>query len=158
MDADNEARCAIVAAHLVEIAEGNAPPEVRRHLESCEGCALLARGFVRAWRDIAPPGEESASPSFFPRLMERIVADRALAAGRESGLRTAWRFLKPVAAAAFFAGAVFAGFEIGRSPSKGAAAEAAVSPVVLAGLETIPSGTVADFYVAHPVSEKEETP
>lgn len=158
MAAEDKKTCATVAAHLVAITEGHAPDEIRRHLEACEGCARLARGFAAAWRDPAPPGEENASPSFFPRLMDRIAADRALGAGRGIGLQTAWRFLKPAAAAALFVGAVFAGFLVGSPPSRAAATEAAVSPVVLAGLESIPPGSAADFYVAHPVSAKEETP
>jgi hypothetical protein len=156
MAANNKETCAIVAAHLVAIADGNAPPEVRRHLESCAGCARLARGFVRAWRDIAPPAEENVSPAFFPRLMERIAADHDLAARREHGAPAALRFLKPVAVAALFAAAIFAGYEVGRTPKREVAAEEAVSPVVLAVLESIPRGSVADFYVTHPISEKEE--
>lgn len=150
--------CAVVAAHLVAIADGNAPPEARAHLESCEGCARLAREFVRAWRDIAPPVEENVSPGFFPGLLVRIAAARIPASSRARLAPAALRFLRPVAVAALFAGAVGAGYEVGRTPAREVASEDAVSPVVLAAMESIPRGSVADFYVAHPVSEEEEKP
>ncbi len=158
MTDENKKACVVVAAHLVEIADGNAPPEVRAHLESCEDCARLVREFVRAWRDLTPPVEETVSPGFFPGLMSRIAAAKAPAASREHRAPSAWRFLRPVAAAALFAAAVFAGYEVGRTPVRGVASEETVSPVVLAVLESIPQGSVADFYVTHPVSEKEEKP
>lgn len=151
-----ERACAIIADNLIAIAEGNAPTEVRLHLESCERCARLTRGFIRAWRDIAPPMEENVSPSFFPRLMERIDAHRGHLLGRRLGISVVRRFLRPVAVAALFAAGVFAGYEVGRIPREEAAAQEAVSPVVLAALESIPRGSVADFYIAYPILDKEE--
>ena len=88
--------------------------------------------------------------------MARIAAAEAPAASRAHRAPAAWRFLRPVAVAALFAAAVFAGYEVGRTPAREVASEEAVSPVVLAVLESIPQGSVADFYVTHPVSEKED--
>ena len=148
--------CAIIAANLIAIAEGKAPTEVRLHLESCERCARLTQGFVRAWRDIAPPLEENVSPFFFPRLMERIAAHRDLPMGRKLGISVIRRFSRPVAVAALFAAGIFAGYQVGRIPMTEAAVQEAVSPVVLAVLESIPQGSVADFYIAYPILAKEE--
>ena len=154
---DRDSACSFIRSHLVAIAEidvpGEAFPGVQDHLGSCPECASLVQQFSRAWEDPATQEDIKPSPSFFPRLIERIEAEERPRAGRQGAL--AWRVLKPAAVAAIFLGGIFAGHELGKRDRAILAPEAAFSGQVLESFENIPSGSVADFYVSRQNPEKE---
>lgn len=148
---------AIIDDHLIAIAEKGMPQDVRIHLESCERCAFLVQRFVHAWQNIAPSVERVSSPSFLPQLMERIEAYDKLTMHRKNTIFAAWRILRLLAATAVLLAGIFAGYEVGKISMTEVAPEKSVSLLVLDSLESIPRGSVADFYVSYQISEKEET-
>src|SRR4030042_2816961 len=93
MKKDNSGRngaCVFIRSHLISIAErdstGAAFPGIRDHLDSCPECASLVQQFSRAWETPAPPEDAQPSPTFFPRLIERIEAGEKPLPGRRDVL------------------------------------------------------------------------
>jgi predicted anti-sigma-YlaC factor YlaD len=157
---DNKRACVFVQNHLIFVAEkeieGATPLEIQNHLDSCPGCALLVQRFARAWKDMALQEETRPTPSFFPELIKRIEAYEELSPGRKGILAAAWRILGPVAAAAVFLGGIFAGNEMGKTEKVPAALEESFTGRFLDSIDSIPKGSVADFYVSHQNLEKED--
>lgn len=100
--------------------------------------------------------ETRPTPSFFPELIKRIEAYEELSPGRKGILAAAWRILGPVAAAAVFLGGIFAGNEMGKTEKVPAALEESFTGRFLDSIDSIPKGSVADFYVSHQNLEKED--
>ncbi len=152
--------CAFIRSHLISIAEkdiaGAAFPGVQDHLDSCPECASLVRQFSKAWGDPAPLEDAQPSPSFYPRIIERIGAEEKPQPGKRGTLAVAWRILRPVAVAAIFLGGIFAGHELGKRDKTIPLPEAAFAGQLLESFESIPPGSVADFYVSRQNSEKED--
>jgi len=151
--------CAFIRSHLISVAEkevsGVVPPDVQNHLDSCPECASLVQQFSRAWEDPAPLADTQHSPAFFPRLIERIEAGDELRPGRRGVLAIAWRVLRPAAITAIFLGGIFAGHELGTRDITIPPPEAAFAGQLLESFESIPPGSVADFYVNRQNSKKE---
>lgn len=151
--------CAFIRSHLISIAEKNfagaALAGVQDHLDSCPECASLVQQFSRAWENPAPPEDTQPSPTFFPRLLERIEAEEELRHGRRGVLAIAWRVLRPAALAAIFLGGIFAGHELGRKDKTIPPPEASFAARLVESFEIIPRGSVADFYVNRQNSKKE---
>ncbi|MGB8958373.1 MAG: hypothetical protein WCC00_05115 [Candidatus Aminicenantales bacterium] len=152
--------CAFIRSHLISIAEkdiaGAAFPGVQDHLDSCPECALLVRQFSRAWEDLARPEDAQPSPSFFPRIIERIEAEETARPGRRDALAIAWRILRPAAVAAIFLGGILAGHELGKTDKAIPPPEAAFAGQLLESFESIPQGSVADFFVSRQSPKKED--
>jgi predicted anti-sigma-YlaC factor YlaD len=152
--------CAFIRSHLISVVEKDVsevvPPDVKNHLDSCPECASLVQQFSRAWEAPAPLADTQHSPAFFPRLIERIEAGDGLRPGRRGVLAIAWRVLKPAALATIFLGGIFAGHELGKRDITIPPPEAPFAGQLLESFESIPPGSVADFYVnRHQNSEKE---
>jgi len=154
-----EGACAFIRSHLISIAEkditGAAPASVQDHLDSCPECALLVQQFSRAWENPVPPENTQLSPTFFPRLLDRIETEEELRQGRRGVLALAWRVLRPAALAAIFLGGIFAGHELGKRDKTISPPEASFAVQLAESFEIIPRGSVADFYVSHQGSKKE---
>jgi len=153
--------CAFIRSHLISIAEGDVPkvvfPGVENHLDSCPECASLVRQFSRAWEeDPVRPEEIHPSPAFFPGLAEMIEAEEKSLPGRPSVLAIAWRVLRPAAIAAIFLGGIFAGNEMGKRDKTIPPPEAPFAGKLLDSFESIPPGSVADFYVNRQNPMKED--
>ena len=152
--------CAFIRSHLIYLAEkditGVEFPGVQDHLDSCPECASLIRQFVEAWENPAPYADTRPSPSFFPRLIERIEAEEELRPGQRGVLAIAWRVLRPAALAAIFLGGIFAGHELGKGDETIPPPEAAFAAQLLESFESIPPGSVADFYVNRQNSKRED--
>jgi len=157
---DNKRACAFIQSHLISIAEKEiekvTPLEIRDHLDSCPGCALLVQRFARAWQNMALQEETRPTPSFFSNLIKRIEAYEELSSGRRGIVAAAWRILRPVAAAAVFLGGILAGNEMGKTEKVPAALEESFTGRFLDSIDSIPKGSVADFYVSHQNLEKED--
>jgi len=151
--------CVFIRSHLISIAEkdltGAAFSSIQDHLDSCPECASLVQQFTRAWENPAPLADTQPSPAFFPRLIERIEAEEELRSGRRGVLAIAWRVLKPAALAAIFLGGIFAGHEMGKRDKTVPPPAASFAYQLLDSLESIPPGSVADFYVNRQNSKKE---
>ncbi|MEN6311470.1 MAG: hypothetical protein ABFD80_08035 [Acidobacteriota bacterium] len=151
--------CSFIRNHLISIAEkdaaGAAFPDLQGHLDSCPECASLVRQFARAWENPAPPEDVQASPSFFPRLIERIEAEEKPRPGGRGALAAAWRILRPAAVAAVFLAGLFAGHELGKRDPAVPSSEVAFAGQVVESFDSIPPRSVADFYVAGQDSRKE---
>lgn len=152
--------CSFIRSHLIAIAEkdfsGEAFSGVQDHLDSCPECASFVRQFSKAWEDPAPPEDVQPSPSFYPRIIERIEAGEETRPGRRGTLAIFWRILRPAAVAAIFLGGIFAGHELGKRDKMIPPPEAAFAGQLLETFESIPPGSVADFYVNHRSSTKED--
>jgi hypothetical protein len=152
--------CAFIRSHLISVAEkdiaGAASPDVQNHLDSCPECASLVQQFSRAWENPAPPADAQPSPSFFPRLIERIKADEELRPGRRGPLTVVWRVLRPAAVAAVFLGGIFAGYEVGKAGKNIPSPEGSFAGRFLDSFDNIPRGSVADFYISRQNSKKED--
>ena len=156
----SDSACSFIRSHLIAIAEkdfsGEAFPGVQDHLDSCPECASLVQQFSRAWEDPAPPEDAQPSPSFFPRLIERIEAEEKPQPGKRGTLAIAWRILRPAAIAAIFLGGIFAGHELGKRDKMIPPSEAAFAGQLLESFKSIPPGSVADFYINRQNSKKED--
>lgn len=152
--------CAFIRSHLISAAEKNiagaVSPDIQNHLDSCPECALLVQQFSRAWENPAPPADAQPSPSFFPRLIERIKADEELRPGRRGLLTVVWRILRPAAVAAVFFGGIFAGYEVGKAGKNIPSPEGSFAGRFLDSFDNIPRGSVADFYISRQNSKKED--
>jgi hypothetical protein len=152
--------CAFIRSHLISIAEkditGAAFPGVQDHLNSCPECASLIRQFAEAWENPALSPDTQPSPSFFPRLIERIEAGEELWPGQRGVLAIAWRVLRPAALAVIFLGGIFAGHELGKRDETIPPPEATFAAQLLENFESIPPGSVADFYVNRQNSKRED--
>jgi len=152
--------CAFIRSHLISIAEkdvtGAAFSGIRDHLDSCPECTSLVQQFSKTWENPALPADSQPSPSFFPRLIERIEANEKPLPGRGGVLTIAWRVLRPVAIAAIFLGGIFAGHELGKRDITIPPPEAAFAGQLLESFESIPPSSVADFYVNRQNSKKED--
>jgi len=155
-----DSACSFIRSHLIAIAEKDVPgpafPGAQDHLDSCPECASLVQQFSRAWEDPAPPEDTEPSPFFFPRLIERIEAEKRTRASGRGALAIAWRVLKPAAVAAIFLSGIFAGHELGKRDRAILPPEAAFSGPLLESFENIPPGSVADFYIGRQNSMKED--
>jgi len=151
--------CSFIRSHLISIAENDAAgaafPGLQVHLDSCPECAWLVRQFSKAWENPAPSEEAQPSPAFFAGLIERIEAEEKPGHGRRSALVTAWRILRPAALAAVFLGGIFAGHELGKRDRAVPPSQAAFAGPLVESFDSIPPGSVADFYVARQSSKKE---
>lgn len=157
---DRNKSCAFIRSHLISVAEkdiaGAASPDVQNHLDSCPECALLVQQFSRAWENPVPPADIQPSPSFFPRLIERIKADEELRPGRRGPLTVVWRILRPAVVAAIFLGGIFAGYEVGKAGKNIPSPEGSFAGRLLDSFDDIPRGSVADFYISRQNSKKED--
>ena len=155
-----DSACSFVRSRLVAIAEkdisGEAFPGVQEHLDSCPACTSLVHQFSRAWEDPSPLEDAQPTPSFFSGLVERIEAEKRSRPGRRGVFAVAWRALKPAAVAAIFLGGIFAGHELGKRDKMISLPEAAFAGRLLESFESIPPGSVADFYVNCQNSKKED--
>ena len=156
----SDSTCSFIRSHLITLAEkdfsGEAFSHVQDHLDSCPDCASLVRQFSKAWGDPAPPADAQPSPSFYPRIIARIEAEEKSPPGKRGRLAVAWRILRPVAVAAIFLGGIFAGHELGKGDKTIPLPEAAFAGQMLESFESIPPGSVADFYVNRQDSAKED--
>jgi len=152
--------CAFIRSHLVSIAEkdttGATFPGVQDHLDSCPECGSLVQQFSMAWENPAPLADAQPSPSFFPRLIERIEAEEELRPGQRGVLTIAWRVLRPVAAATVFLGGILAGYEMGKAGKTLPALKEPFADRLVDSFKNIPGGSVADFYVNRQNSTKED--
>jgi hypothetical protein len=153
--------CSFIRSRLISIAEkdaeGAAFPDLQGHLDSCPECASLVRQFSIAWENPAPSEDAQPSPAFFPLLIERIEAEeRSSRTGRPVALVLAWRILRPAAVAAIFLGGIFAGHELVKRDETAPSSEVAFAGPLVESFESIPPGSVADFYVTRHDSKKED--
>lgn len=152
--------CAFIRSHLISIAEGGisgaAFPGVKDHLDSCPECASFVRQFSEAWECPRQPDDARPSPAFFPGIVEMIEAEEKSLPGRPSVLAIAWRVLKPAAVAAIFLGGIFAGHELGKREKTALPPGTPFADRLLDSFESIPPGSVADFYVKHQNPMKED--
>lgn len=152
--------CSFIRSRLIAIAEkefsGEAFSDVQAHLDSCPECASLVRQFSKAWEDPAPSEDARPSPSFYPRIIERIEAEEKPQPGKPGTLAIFWRILRPATVAAIFLGGILAGHELGKRDKLIPPPEAAFAAQLLETFESIPPGSAADFYVNHQSSTKED--
>ncbi len=157
---NNDSMCSFIRSHLIALAEkdfsGEAFSCVQDHLGSCPECASLVRQFSKVWGDPAPLEDAQPSPSFYPGIIERIEAEDKSQPGKWGMLAVAWRILRPAAVAAIFLAGIFAGHELGKRDGTIPPYEAAFAGQLLESFESIPPGSVADFYVNRQDSAKED--
>ena len=151
--------CIFIQSHLISISEKEienvTPLEIRNHLDSCPGCALLIQRFARAWKSVAQQEETRPTPSFFPILIKRIEAYEEKNSGWIGILASVWRILRPAALAVIFLGGIFTGNEMGKKGNIPPGPEQSFTDRFLDSFENIPRGSVADFYINRQNSKKE---
>lgn len=156
MRSEMNTACDIILDNLIALAEGSSPEDVRIHLESCPDCVLVAERFSRAWGNVGPAMAMEPSASLLLGVLQRIESDARLSSRLTRTFAAFWRRLRPVAAAATLLAGILAGYEMGKPASRGPAPKDSVSLLLLENVESIPKGSVADFYVGKKISEKEE--
>jgi hypothetical protein len=85
-----------------------------------------------------------------------IEADERSLPSRPGVFSIAWRFLKPAAVAAIFLGGIVAGHEMGKRDKTVIPPEAPFADKLLNSFESIPPGSIADFYVNRQIPMKED--
>ncbi|MCX6559264.1 MAG: hypothetical protein NTZ26_01995 [Candidatus Aminicenantes bacterium] len=152
--------CAFIRSHLISVVGGEAPgaafSRIKDHLDACPECASIVRRFSEAWKDPVCPPEAWPSPAFLPGLIERIEAGEVSRLGRPGVFAIARRVLRPAAVAAIFLAGIFAGHEMGRGNNTSPPPEASYAEGLFDSFQSIPSGSVAGFYVNLQKSTKED--
>jgi len=151
--------CAFVRGHLVSLAEGSlagaALARAEDHLASCPECASLARRFAEAWKDPALMPDSRPSPALLAGIIGMIESGRMRRPGPAGVFAIIRRSRKPAAVAALFLGGIFAGYEMGRGKKTVPPPESVWAGQWLDSFESIPPGSIADFYIQRPGSGKE---
>ena len=154
-----DAACKFIQNHLISVAEdgptGVTFPGLRGHLDSCPECAALVRRFSEAWEDPDTSLGLEPSPDFFQGLIRRVEAEEGSYPGRPGVLANAWRLLRPATVTVLLLAGMFAGHELGKKRQPILAPEAVFADRVLQSFDSIPPGSVADFYVSRQRSGKE---
>ncbi len=143
--------CAFIRRHLISVVEedlsGAVLSRVKDHLTSCPECAWLVQRFSEAWEGPALPPDLRPSPAFLFGLIEMIETGEKPRSGRMGALAIARQFLRPAIIAAIFLGGIFAGYEMGRRDRTFSPPELFWAGQWLDSFESIPPGSIADFYV-----------
>lgn len=152
--------CKFVEENLIDIVEGELPPEMQKqidaHLRSCSRCASLVEQFAQVWQVWEQPAHIESSPAFWTKLQRRIRESEEKKSLILPILEGWNRWLRPIAAAATVLIGIVVGYHLGNFPvRKGAelsdqrilAAEQFVDDN-LGSFYDFPIGSVGEFYVS----------
>jgi len=153
--------CRVVERNLVEMAENlldkKTHQKLREHLEHCERCASLSRSFSRAWQAVFFKEEPCFSPASLVNLMRMVTAYDKRSSRWQEIFYSAWRFLRPSLITVLLLAGIFAGHQLGKISPERSRSEGSFARRLLATLEDIPKGSLADFYISQQILEKEKS-
>ncbi|MGB8953126.1 MAG: hypothetical protein WCC06_10755 [Candidatus Aminicenantales bacterium] len=160
--------CRIVNKNLVEIVEGEIGAgllhNVKGHLKSCPECSSLIERFRHAWQELEKPLELEPSPSFWPRLEQKIKTYEEKKFRFNHVFSAVQRFLRPATVILALLAGTFAGYKLGNVPTSHPEAlaqqktpfirEEFLSFQYLSSLADFPKDSIAGFYLSQEIKEK----